>query len=117
MEEEAQNKTKKALNFKQFISGSILAQDAIKKHVWYILFVVFLAVIYINNKYKTEKIMIDIISLQKEVKELRDRSTTYASDLMSISRESEVIRMVDEKKVGLYELKMPPEKIVIKKEK
>lgn len=118
MEEQKGNieEKKTGLSFKDFLSGSILTQTSIKKHLWYILFVVGLSIIYISNKYQTESILVDIIKLQKEVKELRDRSVSYASDLMSISRESEVIKLVDEKGVELQELKMPPQKIVVKKE-
>jgi len=110
-----QNKTN--LSFKDFLSGSILTQKSIKKHLWYILFAVLLSVIYISNKYKTESTLVDIIKLQKEVKELRDRSVSYASELMSLSRESEVIKIIKEKEVGLEELKEPPQKIVVEKEK
>lgn len=119
MEENEVNKEQKknSLSFKDFLSGSILTQTSIKKHLWYILFVVLLSVVYISNKYKTEGILVDIIKLQKEVKELRDRSVSYASELMSLSRESEVIKIVNEKEVGLEELKKPPQKIIVKKEK
>lgn len=116
MEENNSNieEKKKGLSFKDFLSGSVLTQTSIKKHLWYILFVVALSIIYISNKYQTESILVDIIKLQKEVKELRDQSVSYASELMSISRESEVIKLVNEKEVGLNELKVPPQKIVVK---
>lgn len=118
MEENEINKEQKkvSLSFKDFLSGSILTQTSIKKHIWYLLFLVLLSVFYINNKYKTEKIWVDIKNLQKEVEELRDRSVSYASELMSLSRESEVIKIVNKKEVGLEELKKPPQKIVVKKE-
>ncbi len=112
------NEEKKTnISFKDFLSGSILIKRSIKKHLWYIFFLVLLSIFYINNKYKTEKIWVDIKNLQKEVKELRDRSVSYASELMSLSRESEVIKIITEKEVDLKELKMPPQKIVVKKEK
>ncbi len=103
------------LSLMQFLSGNILNREAIKKHLWYALFVVLLSFIYINNKYKTEDLLINIIRLQNEVKELRDRSVSYAADLMSLSRESEVIKIVNDKNLKLQELTMPPEKIEIKK--
>ena len=71
--------------------------------------------VYINNKYQTEGLLINIIRLQNEVKENRDRSVSYAAELMSLSRESEVIKIVNEKNLNLQELKMPPEKIEVKK--
>jgi hypothetical protein len=106
---------KKYVNFRQFIDGNFFVQDSIKKQTLYILFLVLLSVIYIHNKYRTEALMVNILKSQKEVKELRDRSIDYASELMSLSRESEVIRMIETKKLNLKELKSPPEKIVIKR--
>ena len=103
------------LSIMQFLSGNILTREAIKKHLWYVLFLVLLSVVYINNKYKTESLLISIIRLQNEVKEVRDRSVSYAAELMSISRESEVIKIIEEKNLSLQELKMPPEKIEVKK--
>jgi cell division protein FtsL len=102
-------------NIMQLLSGNILTREVIKKHLWYFLFLVALSVVYINNKYQTEGLLINIIRLQNEVKENRDRSVSYAAELMSLSRESEVIKIVNEKNLNLQELKMPPEKIEIKK--
>jgi len=102
-------------NIMQLLSGNILTREIIKQHLWYFLFLVALSVIYINNKYQTEGLLINIIRLQNEVKESRDRSVSYAAELMSLSRESEVIKIVNEKNLNLQELKLPPEKIEIKK--
>jgi hypothetical protein len=57
------------------------------------------------------------VKIQHEVKELRFESITTASGLMYISKQSEVARLVKEKKLGLEELIEPPSKIVIEKEK
>ena len=117
MTENKENKDKMKdsdLSLMQFLSGNILTSEIIKKNIWYILFVVFLSVVYINNKYRTEDLLLNIIRLQNEVKEMRDRSVSFAAELMSLSRESEVIKIVSEKSMNLQELKMPPDKIEIK---
>jgi predicted alpha-1,6-mannanase (GH76 family) len=106
---------KKTWNFRQLIDGNIFVQDSIKKQTLYILFIVFLSVIYIHNKYVTEGLLVEILQMQKQVKELRDRSVDYASELMSLSRESEVIKIIEAKNIGIKELKSPPYKIVVKK--
>jgi hypothetical protein len=110
----ANNTNDRDLSLMQFLSGNILTRESLRKNIWFILFMVLLSVIYINNKYKTESLLLNIIRLQNEVKEYRDRSVSYASELMSISRESEVIKIIEEKKMNLQELKMPPEKIEVK---
>ena len=103
-----------SFSFREIVNGDIFAREQLMKNLWYILFVVFLTVIYIYNKYQTENVLIDIIETQKEVKELRVYSVTNATELMSLSKESEVIRLVQENELGIKELKRPPEKIVIK---
>jgi hypothetical protein len=113
---EQESPKKKKLNLRQFFDGNVFNQDSVKKQSRYILFLVALSIIYINNKYSNEALLVDIIKIQKEIKELRDKSVNYAADLMSISRESEVIRMVNNKELGLKELKTPPQIIKVKKQ-
>lgn len=108
---------KRKLNFKQFLDGNVFIQSSVRKQSGFILFLVFLCIIYIQNKYKNESLLVNILKTQKEVKELRDRSVIYAAELMSISRESEVIKIINEKGLGLKEIKSPPERIVVKKKK
>jgi hypothetical protein len=108
---------KKKLNLKQFLDGNVFIQSSVRKQSGFILFLVFLCIIYIQNKYKNESLLVNILKTQKEVKELRDRSVIYAAELMSISRESEVIKIIDGKGLGLKEIKSPPERIVVKKKK
>jgi hypothetical protein len=108
---------KKKWNLKQFIDGNIFIQSSIRKQTKFILFLVFLCIIYIQNKYRNEALLVDIINTQKEVKELRDRSINYASELMSLSRESEVIKIIETKGLEIKELKSPPDKIIVKRKK
>lgn len=115
-EKENINKLKSSgtFSFHEIINGDIFAREQLMKNLWYILFVVFLTVIYIYNKYQTENVLIDIIETQKEVKELRAYSVSNANELMSLSKESEVIRLVQKNKLDIKELKKPPEKIIVK---
>lgn len=103
-----------AFSFREIINGDIFAREQLMKNLWFILFVVFLTVIYIYNKYQTENVLIEIIETQKEVKELRAYSVSNANELMSLSKESAVIRLVKKSKIDVKELKKPPEKIIIK---
>ena len=112
------NKHKSSVNFsfREIINGDIFAREQLMKNLWYILFVVFLTVIYIYNKYNTERVLIDIIKTQQEVKELRVYSVSNDTELMSLSKESEVIDLVQKNELDIKELKKPPEKIVVKAE-
>jgi len=96
---------------KQLINGSILTKQIIRKHLLFILFLVGLSMIYIYNKYKTDDLVIKISKTHREIKKLRSKSVSNASELMIIRRESEVKKMVDKKNLGLEELKTPATEI------
>lgn len=103
-----------AFSFKELINGDIFTRQQLMKNLMFILYVVFLTVLYIYNKYQTEKVLSDIISVKKEVKELRTYSVSNATELMSLSKESEVINLVEENGLLIKPLKRPPVKITVK---
>jgi hypothetical protein len=78
---------------------------------------VFLAILYIGNRYHAEKVVRETVSLQNEVKELRAEAITTSAELMSKSRQSAVAKMVKENDLDLEELVEPPKKIVLNKKK
>lgn len=101
----------KGISFKGLIDGSILTRKTIVNQLPFILFLSFLAVIYIGNRYHAEKVIRDLTSLQAEVKDLRAEAITTASELMFISKQSEVVKMLESKQLDLVESLKPPIKI------
>lgn len=101
----------KRFSMKDLIDGSILTKKAIVQQLPFILFLSFLAVIYIGNKYHAEKIYHDMDKLQQAVKDLRAEAITTESELMTDSRQSSVIQAVKQSKLGLEESVTPPIKI------
>ncbi|MDE5420122.1 hypothetical protein L3049_19190 [Labilibaculum sp. DW002] len=86
-------------SIKDFIDGSILSKTAVVQQLPFILFLVALGIFYISNRYHSERVYREMISLEKELKELRFESITTASDLMYMSKQSEVVKRV--KREGL----------------
>ncbi len=113
-DQQAQKETKKS-SFRNFIDGTVLTRETVIKQLPYIVFVVFLAILYIGNRYHAEKIVRETVSLQNQVQELRAEAITTSAELMSKSRQTEVAKMVQENGLGLKELLEPPEKIVLNK--
>jgi cell division protein FtsL len=93
---------------KDVISGNVLVRGYLVKHVPYIILLVVLAILYISNRYKNEKIAIEQQQLQEELKNLRSESITTAAELMRISRQTEVINLVKERGMELEESTVPP---------
>ena len=73
--------------FRELFDGSFLSKEGFAKQLPFIFFLAFLALIYIGNRYKAEKIIQKNIALQKEIKELRAKSITTAAELMYMRKQ------------------------------
>lgn len=106
-----EDKKGKKVGAKDFISGRILTHEVVAGQMPYIIFLVMLAIIYIANNYHYNNLLRTELKLRKEVKNLRAESITTAAQYMSISRQSEVVKLVDEKGLDLIESRIPPKKL------
>ena len=90
------------------ISGSILADAEVQKHYPYVLFMAVLMFLYIANGFHTQKLHRQHERLTARVKELRAQSLTISSQRMIATRQSEIIRELEERGIPLDELVSPP---------
>ena len=95
--------------------GSLLTRDTVVRQLPFVLFITFLIILYIGNRYHAEKVIRETMQLQTELKELRARAISTASELEFISRQSEVAKLVESKGLGLKEAVEPPIKITVAK--
>ncbi len=100
-------------SIKDFIGGGFLTSENVIRQIPYILFLTLIAIIYIGNRYQAEKIVRESIVLNNEVKELRSEAITATSELMYISKQSEVAKLVKKKGLDLKEAVVPAKKIVV----
>jgi len=116
MAKEKKKKNAKTGSFlKELMSGSMVTEKIILKNLWYIILITFLGAVYIGNRFHAERITRETAKLQLEVKELRSESLSVSADLMYISRQSEVVKLVKSKGLSLEELKTPPYKLLVDK--
>ncbi len=104
---------KKASGFKSVLSGSFLSKEKVTESLPFIFFITFLGICYIANGYQTEKVIRKLYNTNNELKELRSEYITTKSDLMYISKQSQVAKATSG--FGLNELISPPKKIVLTK--
>lgn len=102
---------------KGLLAGSLLTREKITKQLPFILFLAALAFVYIANRYHAENLVRENSELQNEVKELRAEAITTSAELMHLSKQSEVVKLVKEKDLGLVESRTPPQKITVKEDK
>jgi cell division protein FtsL len=103
------------ITLKGILDGSVLTIHSFVKHVPFIFFLVFLAIVYIGNRYHAEKVFRNLTSLKDEVRDMRAEEMMVASELMNLSRPSRVQDLVDKNGLGLKEPIKPPYKIVVDK--
>lgn len=94
--------------FREILNGQAIDNEWLRKNRKYLLFCVFLAFIYINNHYGVEALLKEHVALNKEVKDLKYEAITTSSELMFMSKQSEVVRKVEEAGLGLEVLTTPP---------
>jgi hypothetical protein len=115
IEEKQERKDQKFGSIKDLLDGSLIANDFIVKQLPYIVFMVILAFVYIANRYHAEKVVRANIELTQIISDLRAEAITTSSELMQISKQSEVARLVEKRGLGLKESVVPPKKIIIEK--
>ncbi len=119
MEKEKQTAEKgrrsRNVTLRSLLDGTFLADRMVLEQLPLILFLAFLAVVYIANRYHAEKVVRETARLKKEIQELRAESISVSAELMYKSTKSQVLKAVREKGLGLKASRVPPRKIVVGK--
>jgi hypothetical protein len=95
------------------LTGSLLTQDSVVKHLPYLLFLALLGLVYIANGYMAESSVREINMTQQQIKELRSEQISMKSELNNTIIESELKKIISERNMELTESIDPPKKIVI----
>jgi hypothetical protein len=102
----------KSLSFRDLLDGNVLTRKSVLKQSRFILLLVLIAFLSIANRNHAEKTVIHLNRLQSDVKELRARSISTSSELVTISRQSAVKQLVNRNGLGLEENLEPPKKLI-----
>lgn len=89
------------------IGGTVLTEDFFWKNARFIITVFVILVLYISNRYSCIEKKAKIESLQHELKDAKYESQTISAQLISLSRESKVESLVQQKGVELERSKEP----------
>ncbi|MBL4586043.1 MAG: S-adenosyl-methyltransferase [Flavobacteriales bacterium] len=96
------------------LGGSFLTRDSVLNNIPFILFLFAIGILYIGNSHFAESSVITANRLNRELKELRSDFISTRSELMFVSKQSEVAKAVAS--MGIYESVVPPKKIIITQE-
>jgi len=78
----------------------------------FLLFMFGIGIFYIGNSHFGESTIIGMEKMNREIKELKSEFISTRSELMFVSKQSEVAKAVAP--MGIYESVVPPKKIVVK---
>ena len=104
------SKRKKSV-FDKLDFSSLISSDTLINNLSFILFVAFLALMYIWNNHHALRSINTINQNEKQLKQLKWEYIYSKSDLEFKSKQSEVAKMLET--TGIKELKNPPTKIYI----
>ncbi len=96
------------LSLRAVLGGDILQSRFIRKQVIFIMFCVLLTLLYTGNRYSSQQDAITIDSLRTELQKVKYNVLTQSSELMNISRQSNVERRLKQTKDSVLETPITP---------
>lgn len=92
MEEFTDNKNNKNKmpSLKSFLGGDILANDFFRRQTKLIILIMVFIIFYIHNRYASQRQLIEIDRLKKELIDIKYDALTRSSELMERSRQSRI---------------------------
>ena len=95
--------------------GSLLTRKSVTKQLPFLLFIAFIGVLYISNRFHAERLRRENKTLKLELGELRAHALYTSAELMKMGRQTEVAEVVKKYGLDLKESLVPPKKIVVNK--
>jgi len=98
-------------NVMHVLSGTVLTENFFLKNTHFIFIIVVIVALYISNRYSCISKMAEIQSLERELKDVKYESLTISTELIGVSRESQVQSLVSNNGLEMEVSKDPVFKI------
>lgn len=98
----------KSSTVRDLLNGDIWTKKYFRKQYKLILMISLLTFMYIGNRYQYENELAQVIRVSKEIKDAKYEALTISAQLMRLTRQSNIERMVRERGIILYEPDRPP---------
>lgn len=108
-------------NIGRFTLGELLNGKFFEREIFVrnklLMFIIFLMLLAnISVRYRAAKVLREVDRLERDVKELRAHSITVASEIIKLTRPSEILERIKNNNLGLEPSKVPPRKIYVEKD-
>lgn len=95
-----------------FRYGRSLSLEFFKKNAWLLILLLVVVISLMGLRYKTKTKMLEITRLKKELSHVQSEKLRQKAEYMTLIRETEMLRLVQEKKLGLYFQEEPPYDVI-----
>lgn len=99
---------------RDILNGNILTKKFFRKQYLLIALLVILSVFYIGNRFSSEKQITNVAELKRKIQDAKYESLTISAELMEISRQSNILLLLESKGMSLRPGVTPP--IIVEKE-
>jgi hypothetical protein len=82
------------ITLREILGGDILNAQVIRHQIGVIVLIVVITIIYIGNRYSSQKELIEIDKLTKELRDSKYKALSSSSDLTERCRESHVLEIL-----------------------
>jgi len=93
---------------RDILNGNILTKKFFRKQYLLIILLVVLSIGYIDNRYASEKQIAKVVMLKKNIQDAKYESLTISAELMEISRQSNILLLMQSKGMQLKPGSTPP---------
>jgi len=108
-------KKKKKITIGEVLSGRFFESEWFRRNRT-LLFMIFLLLLSnITIRYKSEKVIREMVALEDSLTELRSQSISIAAEVVKLSRPSVILEKVKKSGLNLESSKEPPRKIYVDK--
>jgi hypothetical protein len=98
----------KSSTFRDILNGNILTKNFLRKQYLLLLMIAGLTFLYVDNRFYCETQLAKEIELKKKIQDVKYESLTISAELMQLSRESNVLSLVNASGMNLQQTITPP---------
>ena len=100
-----------SLSLKQIVGGDYLF-SLVRHHIWLIMLIVLITIVYVGVRYQCQQDVIEISRLEKELTDAKYKAMASSSNLTELCRQSNVLRVLRENQDTLLRLPNQPPFII-----
>ena len=98
----------KSSTFRDILNGNILTKNFLRKQYGLLIMIAALTFLYVDNRFYCETQLAKEIELKKKIQDVKYESLTISAELMQLSRESNVLSLVNASGLTLMQTSTPP---------